>query len=43
MIIFVTVGERMVGRLRKELYSSVLRQEQGFFDETSTDEILHRL
>lgn len=43
MIIFATVGERMAGRLRKELYSAVLRQEQGFFDETSVDEIVHRL
>jgi ABC-type multidrug transport system fused ATPase/permease subunit len=43
MIVFVTVGERMVGRLRKELYTSVLRQEQGFFDETPADEILRRL
>lgn len=37
------VGERLVARLRKQVYESVLRQEIGFFDVHKTGEIVSRL
>ena len=42
-VMFGTVGERMVARVRKETYDSVLRQEVGFFDAHGTGEIISRL
>ena len=36
-------GERIVARLRNQLYSSILKQEIGFFDETKTGELVSRL
>jgi len=37
------LGERLVARLRRQVYESVLQQEIGFFDETKTGEIVSRL
>ncbi|XP_060687870.1 ATP-binding cassette sub-family B member 10, mitochondrial isoform X1 [Hemiscyllium ocellatum] len=36
-------GQQIVRRLRTRLYSSVLCQEIGFFDKTSTGELINRL
>ncbi|XP_075034876.1 ATP-binding cassette sub-family B member 10, mitochondrial [Mixophyes fleayi] len=38
-----TSGQRIVQRLRSSLFSSVLRQEVGFFDKTRTGELINRL
>jgi ATP-binding cassette subfamily B protein len=37
------LGERLVARLRNQLYDSVLHQEIGFYDEHKTGEIVSRL
>jgi ATP-binding cassette subfamily B protein len=37
------IGERLVARLRKNLYESVLKQEIAFYDEHKTGEIVSRL
>ncbi|KAM4693615.1 ATP-binding cassette sub-family B member 10, mitochondrial [Discoglossus pictus] len=36
-------GQRIVRRLRHSLFSSVLKQEVGFFDKTRTGELINRL
>ena len=36
-------GERVVARTRNSLYSSILKQEIGFFDEHKTGELVSRL
>ncbi|XP_073416724.1 ATP-binding cassette sub-family B member 10, mitochondrial isoform X2 [Dendrobates tinctorius] len=36
-------GQRIVRRLRSSLFSSLLRQEVGFFDKTRTGELINRL
>ncbi|XP_060782148.1 ATP-binding cassette sub-family B member 10, mitochondrial [Neoarius graeffei] len=36
-------GQRIVRNLRESLFSSILRQEVGFFDKTSTGELINRL
>ena len=36
-------GERVVARLRNQLYSSILKQEMAFFDEHKTGELVSRL
>ena len=36
-------GERVVARLRRDLYAALLRQEIGFFDEQRTGELTNRL
>ncbi len=41
--LFTLAGERVVTRLRKRLYGSVIRQEVGFFDAQRTGELLNRL
>jgi len=41
--IFNIVGERMVSRLRIQLYSSILNQEIPFFDEQKSGELVSRL
>lgn len=41
--ILAVIGERLVARLRLQLYESVLHQEIGFYDENKTGEILSRL
>ncbi|XP_029450043.1 LOW QUALITY PROTEIN: ATP-binding cassette sub-family B member 10, mitochondrial [Rhinatrema bivittatum] len=38
-----TSGQRIVQRLRTSLFSSILRQEIGFFDKTPTGELINRL
>ncbi|XP_077303051.1 ATP-binding cassette sub-family B member 10, mitochondrial isoform X1 [Lithobates pipiens] len=38
-----TSGQRIVRQLRSSLFSSVLRQEVGFFDKTRTGELINRL
>jgi ATP-binding cassette subfamily B protein len=40
---FTRSGERVVARLRKELYASILKQEVAFFDERKTGELTSRL
>jgi len=37
------IGERLVARLRKNVYESVLKQEIAFYDEHKTGEIVSRL
>ncbi len=41
--LFTVAGERVVARLRSHLYSSLVRQEIGFFDEHRTGELTNRL
>ncbi|GFH51744.1 hypothetical protein CTEN210_08220 [Chaetoceros tenuissimus] len=41
--IFAVVGERMVARLRIQLYSSILSQDIAFFDEHKSGELISRL
>ncbi len=36
-------GERVVARLRRDLYAALMRQEIGFFDEQRTGELTNRL
>lgn len=38
-----TVGERLVARLRNQLYGSILKQEIAFFDEHKSGELVSRL
>ena len=40
---FTVAGERVVARLRKDLYASLIRQEVGFFDKRRTGELTNRL
>ena len=40
---FGVAGERVVTRLRKDLFRSILEQEVGFFDERRTGELTSRL
>ncbi len=41
--VFTATGERVVARLRTELYRRIMRQETGFFDGRRTGELLSRL
>ncbi|WP_434391573.1 ABC transporter ATP-binding protein [Melittangium boletus] len=41
--LFTTAGERVVTRLRQDLFQSLLSQEVGFFDERKTGELTNRL
>lgn len=41
--LFIVSGERVVARLRRDLFQAVIRQEIGFFDEQRTGEITNRL
>lgn len=41
--LFATAGERIVARLRRDLFGSLLRQEIAFFDGRRTGEMLSRL
>ena len=36
-------GYRIVNRMREKLFSSIMRQEVGFFDKTKTGELINRL
>jgi ATP-binding cassette subfamily B protein len=40
---FTLAGERVVARLRKGLFASIIRQEVGFFDSQRTGELVNRL
>ena len=37
------IGERLVARLRNQLYASILKQEMAFFDEHKSGELVSRL
>ncbi len=41
--LFTTAGERVVTRLRRDLYAAILDQEIAFFDERKTGELTSRL
>lgn len=41
--IFAGAGERIVARLRKDLYTAILEQPMSFFDQRSTGELMSRL
>lgn len=41
--LFTLAGERVVARLRRDLYTAILRQEIAFFDEQRTGELTNRL
>ncbi|MFZ5477097.1 MAG: ABC transporter ATP-binding protein [Myxococcota bacterium] len=41
--LFTLAGERVVARLRKQLFGSIIRQEVGFFDGQRTGELINRL
>src|SRR5438874_2329253 len=41
--LFTTSGERVVARLRRDLYAAIIRQEIAFFDEQRTGELTNRL
>ena len=41
--LFTVAGERVVARLRQQLYESIIRQEVGFFDQRRTGELTNRL
>ena len=41
--LFRLSGERLVARLRRRLFSSLVRQDVGFFDESKTGELMNRL
>jgi ATP-binding cassette subfamily B protein len=42
-LLFTTAGERVVSRLRRDLYAAILSQEIAFFDERKTGELTSRL
>lgn len=42
-VLFTTVGERVVARLREKLFRSILAQEVAFFDDRRTGELTNRL
>ncbi len=42
-VLFTISGERIVARLREQLYRSLVSQEIGFFDERRTGELVSRL
>lgn len=41
--LFTLAGERVVARLRKDLYARLIQQEVGFFDAQRTGELMNRL
>lgn len=41
--VMVFTGQQIVRNLRESLFSSILRQEVGFFDKTRTGELINRL
>ncbi|MCC6334732.1 MAG: ATP-binding cassette domain-containing protein [Myxococcales bacterium] len=42
-VLFSRAGERVVSRLRGDLYAAIMRQETGFFDAQKTGELSSRL
>ncbi|KAK3032548.1 hypothetical protein RJ639_036787 [Escallonia herrerae] len=43
IVLIVVIGERVVARLRKDLFSHLVQQEIAFYDVTRTGELLSRL
>ena len=41
--LFTMIGERLVARLRKDLFEHIIRQDIQFFDENKTGELMNRL
>ena len=41
--LFTLAGERLVARLRGDLYQAIIRQDVGFFDRAKTGELTNRL
>ena len=41
--LYTLAGERVVARLRRQLFASIIRQEVGFFDAQRTGELVNRL
>jgi ATP-binding cassette subfamily B protein len=41
--LFTVAGERVVSRLRRDVYSAILRQDTAFFDSARTGELTNRL
>ncbi len=41
--LFTVAGERVVARLRREVYGAILRQDTAFFDSARTGELTNRL
>jgi ABC transporter fused permease/ATP-binding protein len=41
--LFTVAGERVVARLRRDLFSAILRQDVAFFDQSRTGELTNRL
>merc|ERR550514_1627201 len=41
--LFTLAGERVVARLRRQLFTHLLRQDIGFFDQYKTGELMNRL
>ncbi len=39
----IFTGQQIVRKLRESLFSSILKQEVGFFDKTRTGELINRL
>ncbi|KAJ2771311.1 ATP-binding cassette permease mdl1 [Coemansia nantahalensis] len=43
VILIRTAGERMIARLRRQLFDRVIRQDMGFFDRNRTGDLVSRL
>jgi ABC-type multidrug transport system fused ATPase/permease subunit len=41
--LYTLIGERLVARLRKDLFEHIIRQDIQFFDENKTGELMNRL
>ena len=41
--LFTLIGERIVWRIRQELFQSIVKQDIKFFDENKTGELMNRL
>jgi ABC-type multidrug transport system fused ATPase/permease subunit len=41
--LFTLIGERLVARLRKDLFEHIIRQDIQFFDQNKTGELMNRL
>lgn len=43
VLLFRLAGERIIQRLRNDLYKNILRQDMAFFDKNRTGELISRL
>lgn len=43
LFVMAFAGQQIVRNLRESLFTSILRQEVGFFDKTRTGELINRL